>query len=125
MLGTNALLVEIAQPGPLDRNGDPGAPVAVWSGSAAGYLKRVRRSTVSGGQQVTVHLDVFTLLGSQGAPVLEQAGPDWEASTVVIEDQRGSTPVRRRFTVTEMENRAAGTIADSVRLELDNETVVS
>lgn len=122
---TNAILREIANPGPVDRNGDPGTPVAVWSGLARGYLKRVRRTVVSGGQNVNVHRDIFTILALAGAPALEQAGPDWEASTVVIEDRRGSSPVTRRFTVTAMENRAAGTLVDSIRLELDSETVVA
>lgn len=118
---TNATLVEIARPGPLSPNGDDGEPVTVWSGRAKGYLKRVRRSVISGGVNVAVKRDLFTLLQSAGAPVVEQAGADWEAYTVVIEDERTSLTERRRFTVRGMENRAAGTIVDSIRLELDAE----
>lgn len=121
MIFTNAALVEIARPGPLQGNGDPGEPVVVWSGAAGGYLKRIRRQAISGGVNVEVKRDTFTLLNSVGAPVLEQAGGDWEAYTVVIEDRRTSVRARRRFTVRGMENRAAGTPVDSIRLELDSE----
>jgi hypothetical protein len=118
---TNATLIEIARPGALAANGDPGDPVVVWSGAAAGYLKRIRSASVSGGETTYVRRDTFTLLASAGAPVLEQAGANWEAYTVVIDDQRGLSAVRRRFTVRGMENRAAGTPVDSIRLELDRE----
>jgi hypothetical protein len=118
----NAVLTQIAAPGDLARNGDPGTPVEVWAGRAAGYLKRTRKSVLSGGAQVRVVTDVFTILASSGAPVIEIAGADWEASTVVIEDQRTAVPVVRRFGVAAMENRAAGTIVDSVRLELEGES---
>jgi hypothetical protein len=118
---TNAMLVEIARPGPLTGNGDPGEPVQVWSGRVAGYLKRTRRQVISGGISVNIHRDVFTLLRTQGAPVVEEAGGDWSAYTVILEDNRTPTTQRRRFTVRGMENRAAGTPVDSIRLELDTE----
>lgn len=118
----NAALLEIARPGALDDSGDPGTPVAVWTGRAAGYLKRERISEVRDGVQADVRKDVFIILRATGAPALEAAGPDWEASTVVIEDQRTPTPVARRWSVVAMENRAAGTTVDSIRLELDTET---
>jgi hypothetical protein len=118
---TNAVLTQIATPGPLSDNGDPGTPVQVWSGRAAGYLKRTRKSVLSNGAQVRVVLDVFWILDSELAPVIEVAGADWEASSVVIEDQRTATPVQRRFTVSSMEHRAAGTEVDSVRMELEGE----
>lgn len=121
MLLTNAVLTKIETPGPLTDEGDPGTPVAAWTGRAAGYLKRVARQEVSGGEQITVKEDVFILLRSTGAPIVETAGPDWEATTVVIEDRRTPTPVTRRFTVDGMENRAAGTPVDSIRLQLANE----
>lgn len=120
---TNAVLLSINDAGSADEYGDATAGTALWSGRAAGYLKRVAKTVVSGGQEVKVRRDIFTILASAGAPVLEVAGPDWEATTVTIDDLRGPTPVRRRFTVTAMENRAAGTPLDSVRLELDTEAV--
>jgi hypothetical protein len=119
---STAVLLEIAGPGALDDSGDPGAPVPVWTGRAAGYLKRERRSVVRDGNQVDVRQDIFLILRAAGAPVLESAGPDWTASTLVIEDRRTPTAVTRRFTVTAMENRAAGTAVDSIRVELDTET---
>lgn len=117
----NAVLTEIRGPGTLDAYGDPAddGPV-LWSGRAAGYLKRTRKSVLSGGAQVDVKTDVFWLLDSAGAPVLQTAGPDWEAATVVIEDRRvASSPVTRRYTVNAMEHRQAGTPVDNLRLELD------
>jgi hypothetical protein len=120
---TNAVLTAISGPGAPDAYGDPGTPGSLWSGRARGYLKRVRKTVVSGGEQVEVRRDIFTILASAGAPVLEVAGPDWEATTVTIEDHRGTSPVTRSFAVVMMENRAAGTSLDSVRLELDTEKV--
>lgn len=117
----NAVLVEISTPGPLDAFGDPGTPVVAWTGRAGGYLKRVRRNVLSGGATVRLTTDTFTILDSAAAPVIEEAGPDWTASTVVIDDMRTSTPVRRRFTVNALEHRAAGTIVDSLRIELEGE----
>lgn len=114
----NAVLTQIAAPGPLDTNGDPGTPVPVWTGRAPGYLKRVRRSVLANGVQVRINVDIFTILSSVGAPPLEVAGADWEAHTVVIDDMRTGTVVTRRFTVNGMENRVGGTIVDSLRLEL-------
>jgi hypothetical protein len=119
----NATLTAIAAPGPLGPSGDPGTPVTVWQGRAKGYLKRIRRQVVSGGQSVDLKRDIFTLLNSEGAPVIEQAGADWEGSTVVIADERTPTLQERRYVVRGMENRAAGTPADSIRLELAEEAV--
>jgi hypothetical protein len=119
---TNATLTEIAQPGPLAANGDPGDPVVVWSGRARGYLKRLRRTVISGGEDVRLKRDIFTILNTAGSPPVETAGPDWEACTVVIDDERETETKTRRFTVRGAENRAAGTPVDSVRLELDAES---
>lgn len=124
----NAYLTKITAAGAPDRYGDPAAGSDLWTGRAAGYLKRVHRTALSPGlqiagtstsQQTMVKVDVFTILNTAGAPILEAAGPDWEATTVTIEDRRTATPVTRTFRVTAMENRAAGTIVDSVRLELE------
>lgn len=130
----NAVLTEIKGPGTLTPNGDPASNGTVlWSGRANGYLKRQKKSAISGhgqaqgsalatGQHVTVNIDVFTILRSAGSPPLAIAGADWEACTVVIEDRRTSPAVTKRFRVNAAENRAAGTIADSVRLELEAES---
>jgi hypothetical protein len=118
---TNATLVEIASPGPLQGNGDPGTPQTVWTGAVVGYLKRARRTSVSGSVNVPSRRDSFVLLRSQGAPAVEQAGGEWEAYTVVIVDRRTPTAVKRRYMVRGMENRAASTKVDSIRLELDPE----
>lgn len=115
---SNSVLTEITPAGALDDTGDPTTGTPAWEGRAQGYLKRMDRQEVSGGQQVTVHETVFFLLTSMGAPAIESAGPDWQASTVVIEDQRTTPPVTRRWTVDGMENRMAGTIVDSIRLQL-------
>lgn len=116
----NAVLTKITAPGTVDRYGDPTtAGGALWTGRAAGYLKRIRRTVLSSGQQVAVKLDVFTILDSAGAPALQVAGPDWEASTVIIEDHRTATPAIKTFRVVQMEHRQAGLDVDSVRIELE------
>lgn len=123
MTGENATLVKITGPAAVDRYGDnTGAGATLWTGRASGYLKRQRVTVISGGVEVKVERDVFTLLHSAGVPVVQIAGPDHEATTVQIEDRRTPTPVTRTFTVVAMENRAGGSVADSVRLEFDEET---
>jgi hypothetical protein len=114
---SNATMTLIKGPGAPDRTGDPGEGPTLWTGEARGFLARERHDTVNGGQQVTVRLDTFTLLGDT-APVLEAAGPDWEATTVTIVDGRTSTPVTLVFAVTAMESTAHG-LLDSVLLTLD------
>lgn len=118
----NAVLTQITSAGSPDAYGDPTAGTVLWTGRAPGYLKRQRGTRLgANGQQVDARADTFTILNTAGAAILEAAGADWEATTVTIEDQRTSPPVTRTFTVRAMENRAAGTIVDSVRLELDHE----
>jgi hypothetical protein len=64
---------------------------------------------------------VFFLLDTEGAPVLEIAGPDWEATKVTIEDRRLAVFRVRTFTVNAMEHRQGGPRTSSVRLELNQE----
>jgi hypothetical protein len=126
-VNVNATLLEVRGPGALDAHGDPDPTGTVlWSGRARGYLKRARKQ----GQKTSLRsattteradpglTDTFTILRTALARAVEQAGPGWEATTVLIEDQRATPPVTRRFTVQGMENRAVGSIVDSVRLEL-------
>jgi hypothetical protein len=117
---TNALLLEVRAPGAIDRTGAVGVGTVLWTGRAGGYLKRQRAQTKRSGEEDKGRMDTFTILRSQ-APVLEQAGPNWKATTILVEDHRGQTPVQRHFTVQGMEDRAVGSIVDSVRLELSNE----
>lgn len=123
MTAANAELLKITGPAGVDRYGDnTGTGTTLWTGRAPGYLKRQRRTVVSGGIEVKVERDIFTLLHAAGVPASMVAGPDHEATTVQIEDRRTPTPATRTFTVVAMENRAGGSVADSVRLELDEET---
>lgn len=114
---SNATMIAITGAGEPDRNGDPGAGASLWSGEAPGFLARVRHEELSAGQQVPVRVDTFTLLGDT-APVVEAAGPDWEATRVTIVDHRTATPVTLTFTVVGMESTAHG-LLDSVELTLD------
>lgn len=113
---TNALLVEVATPGAPDRNGDPGASTAVWTGSAECYLERVDHQALSGGQQVTVRADTLTILDGK-VPAAIVSGPDWKATILTVEDRRDATPVTRVFNVTGAEH-VAFNLLDSTRLEL-------
>lgn len=119
----NAVLVEIRKAGEPDRTGKitiPGNPM--WVGAASGYLRRDAKTVVSGGQSVHVKTDEFFIRDLAGVPVIETPGARWEASTVLIDDLRTGSVVRRRFTVRSMRHAAAGTAVDSLKLELTGET---
>ena len=134
----NATLTAITGAGAPDRTGDPAAGPVLWSGEARGYLTRERHTVITGGQRATggapgvaafssggeqmmVNLDVFQLPRTVDAPILEVAGPDWTATTVTIVDHRdpggGVTLTARVYA---MELRAAGTLLDHIRLELQD-----
>lgn len=118
---TNATLLTITAPGEPDRNGDPGDGMTLWEGEAGGYLTRINSTMLVAGVQTAVKLDVFQILASISAPILEVAGPDWEATTITVEDRRiAGAPVTVTFRVTRMENRIANTILDHLRLELEH-----
>jgi hypothetical protein len=120
----NATLTVIETPGPLTGSGDPGTPVAVWTGEARGFLERRDRDVLSGGVQVREQTDVFRLFDAEGAPVASlRSGADWHAATVVISDERLATAVLWRFTVVGVEHEADGTL-DHVLLTLNAGTVV-
>ncbi|HET6502109.1 MAG TPA: hypothetical protein VFG87_15240 [Amycolatopsis sp.] len=121
----NATLTQIEAPGPLAGNGDPGTPVAVWTGAAPAFLERQNRDVLSGGAQVKVKMDTLILFDQAGADVAAiVAGADWEATTVVVSDNRLPTPVIRRFTVNGLEHQADGTL-DHALLTLNAETTVA
>lgn len=122
----NAVLVEIAAPGEITRTGETAdSGTSLWIGHAAGYLKRSSRILVSNGQQVTVNADTFWIRDLQGVPVVETPGARWSSTTVVVDDMRTGTAVRRRFLVRGMEHRGTGLQhVDSVRLDLGDEQTV-
>lgn len=116
----NATLVEIAGPGALDRNGDPGTPVTVWTGEAPGVLLRARRESTTGDREQQGRTTSFHVFDAV-APADELAGAVFSASTVVIRDETGPTAVETRWTVKGRVKDTEGTL-DSVTLELDNES---
>lgn len=124
---SNAVLIEIATPGTLDRYGDPGTSTPAWTGRASGFLERQNRDELANANQgaielqTSIDLTTFLIFDAEGAPVLEVAGPDWQGSTVVIEDWRLGSPLPRRFSVVGFEHQADHTL-DSVLLTLNNET---
>lgn len=125
----NATLTKIETPGPLANNGDSGTPVTAWTGEARGFLERKDRDVIAAGVQVKVKTDTFILFDREG---VEQtvaigsvlAGSDWEASTVVIEDERLSPSVTRRWSIAGMEHEADGTM-DHVLLTLNADAAVA
>ncbi len=120
----NAHLTQIATPGALDRNGDPGNPVAAWTGSVPAFLERRDREVLSDGTQVQDRRTMLRIFDEAGATVAALlSGPDWTASSVVIEDLRGVTPVTRRWTVVGLEHESDQTL-NSVLLTLNDERVV-
>jgi hypothetical protein len=121
----NATLTKIERPGALGDNGDPGTPIAVWTGAAPAFLERQDRDVLSGGVQVTVKMDTLIVFDKAGANVAAIiAGADWKATTVVVADERLPTPVTRRFTVTGLEHEANSTL-DHVLLTLNADTAAS
>lgn len=126
---SNSVLTEIRAPALPDRYGNvvPGDGDVLWSGSVAAYLKRVRTSRSSakrtvagsdGAPQTLTKTDTLWVLASAGAPVFQVAGPDWEGTTITVEDQRSGSSVAHSFVVLAMENRVGGTAVDNVKLEL-------
>ncbi len=122
---SNAKLTTVETPGPLADNGDPGTPVPVWTGEAQGFLAREDRDVLSAGVQVRVRTDTFLLFDREGVEVglaigSVQAGADWEATTVVISDERLTPPILRRWTISGMEHDVDGTL-DCVKLILNGD----
>jgi hypothetical protein len=115
----NSVLLEICAPGPLANNGDPGAPVTVWSGEAPGSLQRTRREGTSGERERAIR-DVTFHVYDAVAPADELAGASWEGSTVVIRDETRPTSVTTRWTVKGSVKETEGTL-DAITLELDGE----
>ena len=107
----NATLTKIEAPGPLADNGDPGVPITTWMGTAPAFLERQDRDVLSGGVQVTIRTDTLIVFDQAGADIAAIiSGADWEATTVVVTDNRLSVPVVRRFTITGLEHQADGTL---------------
>lgn len=116
-LVSNATLTAINGPGTLDGYGDPQATgPTLWTGSAPCYLERKQIPGVVDERQQPIHQDTLTILEGVAA-VVEIAGPDWEASTVTVSDERTTTPVARTFRVGGMVHDHFGTL-DSVTLTL-------
>lgn len=119
---TNATLIEISGPARRDAHGDPvGDGPVLWSGEARGFLQRENRVRVVNDREVVEDVDVLRIFEAEGAPTDVVAGADWEASTVLVEDHRPSTPIALRWQVRGMSWDHDGTL-DSMLLELDAET---
>jgi hypothetical protein len=115
----NATLIEIAAPGPLAPNGDPGTPVVTWAGEAPGMLDRTQHEGTIG-ERERQNKHVTFKVYDEVAPSIEIAGAVHGASTVVIEDRSGPAPVTSRWTVKGTERTAENTL-DNIVLELDGE----
>lgn len=119
----NAALVKIAQPGALDRNGDPGGHVVVWEGEALGHLERVRHRETKSGAEMSIEQDTFVVLDARGADTSHfKAGSDATATLIVVEDRRTGTPVQVAFRVLMFEHEA-NNLLDSGRMELEQTTM--
>lgn len=119
---SNADLTQIATHGTLADNGDPGVPVAAWTGTAPAFLLETDTDTLSADIEVQTKGVKLRVFDSAGAPAaLFVAGADWSASTVVIADRRLSTVATRRWSVIGLEREQDGTL-DSVLLTLNAPT---
>jgi hypothetical protein len=127
---SNATLVAITGPGAPDRYGDTPAGPDLWTGEAMGFLEHPDSSVVGqnqsvGSEEANVRRQAttFEVYDLEGAAVVERSGADWAATTVLLDDRRLPTAVRRRFTVTAVEHNADGTL-DSVSMRLGAEVKV-
>lgn len=124
---SNATLTAIETPGPLAGNGDPGEPVAVWTGEARGFLERQDRDALSDGVQARIQMDTFTLFDVEALAhdiALEtlRPGADWQATSIVVRDERLSPATLWRFTIRGAEHQADGTL-DHTLLTLNGKLV--
>ncbi len=118
---SNARVTQIATPGTIDDNGDPGTPVPVWTGSAVAFLERADTSILSGGVEVQVCTTTLRVYDAAGAPVAQlRAGADWTATTIVVDDRRLTPSTTRRWTITGVEHEQDATL-DSVLLTLNDD----
>lgn len=118
---SNATLTAINAPGALERNGDPTVGAALWTGTAEAFLERHDREVLSGGAQVQDRRTTLRVFDEAGADVADMlAGPDWTASSVVVVDNRGASPVTRRWTIIGMEHESDETL-NSVLLTINDE----
>lgn len=118
----NAALIEVRAPGALDKYGKQTVlGTVLWVGRAPGYLKRPRRSTVTGGDERTVKGDELILRAVLGVPTRIAPGAAWDGATVTVDDFRDGNGVRRRFRVQAADLRGVGSLVDSLRLDLVNE----
>lgn len=122
LVADNATLLKVENASGRDREGEP-AYAQVWEGEATCYLKRRRRSVLTGGEQVNDRRDILFILDQESAPI-PVAGADWEASRVTVTDRRTTSPVTKTFNVTMAEHLASGTTVDYTRMELDSESPV-
>lgn len=125
----NAALTKLERPGPLAANGDPGNYVEVWTGEAPALLDRQETAvTVRATDGSTVGLqladtqrrDTLTVLDGV-APIVEQAGPDWQAYRITIDDQRTNPSRERTFQIHDLKRDMYG-LLDSITLTLDHAT---
>lgn len=118
--GENCFIVEVNAAGDVDDYGDiTGVGSTVWSGRAAGHIRRQRQRiynesgfTLEDKDAVIVR-DVYGLMATDFS-----AGDQRTATTVLIEDCRVVPSVTVRYTVDSVEHRAGGTICDSLKLML-------
>jgi hypothetical protein len=122
-LATNATITTVSGPATIDRYGDITTTTALWSGSIAGYLRRPRISRTGTDREEDLKLDTFVLQGEAAAPVLQSlaSGAEAQAVQVTIIDRRNPTPVTNTYRIKGLDIISAGTVADSVRLELRRE----
>lgn len=123
MTATNATITTITGPGTIDRYGDIATTTPLWSGSIAGYLRRPRISRTGTDREEDLKLDTFVLQGEAASPILKSlsSGPEAEAVQVTIIDRRKPTAVTNTYRIKGLDIISAGTVADSVRLELRRE----
>jgi hypothetical protein len=117
MFPENVTVLEVAAPGGLDRHGEPTSVTVTWTGRVRAYLHAPRMARQDDGRGVDARPVRLTFHGSAPSALLDAltAGTDAAACEVTVVDDAGTEEI---FTAKGLTRYQAGTLADSVRVEL-------
>jgi hypothetical protein len=134
MIGENCTVLELRGPGAKDGYGqvaDGATGALIWSGRAPATMRTVRRSkkeeaqsggSASGERTTRIEVDQLIIRRLAGVSIDSiVVGEQAKGTTVLVEDRRTGTTVTKRRRVVGVDNRAAGTNVDAIRLDLADE----
>lgn len=119
----NARLLDLRARGTaIDDFGDVSVtnPTTLWTGDLEAFIKRERKTIISGGANTPVDFDVLIVRDPPKVLTDAKSGDEGTGHTILVRDQRDGTNTDLRFRITALEHRGAGE-SRSVRLELADE----